>query len=102
MEAPIHHALVLAAAVSKQQIESMKPQVMQPVVGEEISIKGESNTQARIVGRARGNDKFLLHCFNKISSEREISGVQAAATLLGYPENYTCDRYSTVQLGSLG
>lgn len=103
MEAPIHHALVVAAAVSKQQSIRLEP-------GEPNSLtKSTLHGCNRIGPPAKQvqavpckNSKFLLQCFNKINSEREISGVQAAATLKGYPENYTQDRFANVQLGGLG
>jgi hypothetical protein len=34
-------------------------------------------------------DQFLLRCFNTLSRDREISGVQIASSLLGLPTHYT-------------
>ncbi|KAJ5198759.1 uncharacterized protein N7498_007876 [Penicillium cinerascens] len=39
--------------------------------------------------RQRGMDKFALRCFNSLSQDREISGVQVASTLLQLPSYYT-------------
>jgi hypothetical protein len=39
--------------------------------------------------RERGMDKFALRCFNSLSQDREISGVQVASTLLQLPSYYT-------------
>lgn len=39
--------------------------------------------------RQRGMDKFALRCFNSLSQDREVSGVQVASTLLQLPSYYT-------------
>lgn len=39
--------------------------------------------------RQKGMDKFALRCFNSLSQDREISGVQVASTLLQLPSYYT-------------
>ncbi|CEO59598.1 hypothetical protein PMG11_04270 [Penicillium brasilianum] len=46
-------------------------------------------TTADIRLRQRGMDKFALRCFNSLSQDREISGVQVASTLLQLPSYYT-------------
>jgi hypothetical protein len=39
--------------------------------------------------RQTGMDKFALRCFNSLSQDREMSGVQVASTLLQLPSYYT-------------
>lgn len=39
--------------------------------------------------RQRGMDKFALRCFNSLSQDREMSGVQVASMLLQLPSYYT-------------
>jgi hypothetical protein len=39
--------------------------------------------------RERGMDKFALRCFNSLSQDREVSGVQVASTILQLPSYYT-------------
>jgi hypothetical protein len=39
--------------------------------------------------RQRGMDNFALRCFNSLSQDREISGVQVASSLLQLPSYYT-------------
>ncbi|EPS29066.1 hypothetical protein PDE_04014 [Penicillium oxalicum 114-2] len=43
----------------------------------------------------RGMDKFALRCFNSLSQDREISGVQVASTLLQLPSYYTLNNNFT-------
>ena len=42
-------------------------------------------------------NQFLLRCFNSLSQDREISGVQIASTLLQLPTHYT-QNYNFVQV----
>lgn len=94
-EAPIHHILVLAASVKKRLRERGL---------ESLTDDSHNPDLERGYPPAPGvvDDKFILRCFNKLSSDREISGVQVAATVLGYPESYTPERFSSIHLGSLG
>lgn len=94
-EAPIHHILVLAAGVKKR----LRERTLESLTGDSHNPDLE-----RGYPPAPGvvDDKFILCCFNKLSSDREISGVQEAATVLGFPESYTPERFSSIHLGSLG
>jgi hypothetical protein len=46
-------------------------------------------SRAEIRLRERGLDKFALRCFNSLSQDREVSGVQVASTILQLPSYYT-------------
>ena len=45
----------------------------------------------------KGTDDFVLRCFNSLSHDREISGVQVASSLLQLPTYYTSN-YNFVQV----
>jgi hypothetical protein len=45
----------------------------------------------------KGTDDFVLRCFNSLSHDREISGVQVASSLLQLPTYYTSN-YDFVQV----
>ena len=62
---------ILTAAILKRALEDAK------------SVADPSETQLRI--RRHDMDKFALRAFNRLSSDREISGPQAASCLLGHP-----------------
>jgi hypothetical protein len=47
--------------------------------------------------RKKDMDQFALRCFNSLSHDREISGVQIASSLLQLPTHYT-DNYNFVQV----
>jgi hypothetical protein len=49
----------------------------------------QSPTTAQMRLRRRGMDNFALRCFNSLSQDREVSGVQVASTLLQFPSYYT-------------
>lgn len=49
----------------------------------------QSPTTADLRLRQRGMDNFALRCFNSLSQDREVSGVQVASTLLQLPAYYT-------------
>jgi hypothetical protein len=69
------YQLILTAAVIKHTMEEAK------------AASDPSEKQLRI--RSQGMDKFALRAFNRLSSDREISGPQAASYLLGLPDYYT-------------
>jgi hypothetical protein len=69
------HQLILTAATLKRALEDAK------------SVADLSDTQLRI--RRLDMDKFALRSFNRLCSDREISGPQAASNLLGHPDFYT-------------
>jgi hypothetical protein len=49
--------------------------------------------------RQRGMDNFALRCFNSLSQDREISGVQVASSLLQLPSYYTLnDNFTRINL----
>jgi hypothetical protein len=49
----------------------------------------EHPTPTELRLRDKGMDNFALRCFNTLSRDREISGVQVASTLLQLPTYYT-------------
>jgi hypothetical protein len=49
----------------------------------------EHPTATEVRLRDKGKDNFALRCFNTLSRDREISGVQVASTLLQLPTFYT-------------
>ena len=68
------YQLILTAAILKRALEDAK------------SVANPSETQLRI--RRHDMDKFALQSFNRLSNDREISGPQAASSLLGLPDSY--------------
>ena len=69
------HQLIVTAAILKRALEDAK------------SVADPSEAQLRF--RRHGMDKFALRAFNRLTSDREISGPQAASSLLGLPDSYT-------------
>jgi helitron helicase-like protein/PIF1-like helicase len=69
------YQLILSAAILKRALEDAK------------AAADPSETQLRI--RRLDMDKFALQSFNRLSNDREISGPQAASSLLGLPDSYT-------------
>ncbi|KAL6405631.1 hypothetical protein AUP68_11392, partial [Ilyonectria robusta] len=67
--------MVAKAALLKQSIERAK--VAEPPTATDVRL------------REKGMDNFALRCFNTLSHDREISGVQVASTLLRLPTYYT-------------
>ncbi|KAH7021701.1 hypothetical protein B0J12DRAFT_545000, partial [Macrophomina phaseolina] len=67
--------MVAKAALLKQSIEKAK--VAEPPTATDLRL------------REKGTDNFALRCFNTLSHDREISGVQVASTLLQLPTYYT-------------
>lgn len=67
--------MVAKAALLKQRIERAET--------------AELPTRTDLRLRERGLDDFALRCFNTLSHDREISGVQVASTLLNLPTHYT-------------
>ncbi|KAI1829024.1 hypothetical protein DTO027I6_10052 [Penicillium roqueforti] len=67
--------IVLKASLLKQSIDYAK------------STESPTATDLRL--REKGMDSFALRCFNALSHDREISGVQVASTLLQLPSYYT-------------
>ena len=68
------YQLILTASILKRALEEAK------------LVADPSETQLRI--RRTDMDKFALRAFNRLSSDREISGPQAASSLLGHPDFY--------------
>ena len=68
------YQLILTAAILKRALEDAK------------AVADPSETQLRI--RRLDMDKFALQSFNRLSNDREISGPQAASSLLGLPDSY--------------
>ena len=67
------------------------------VRAEEASTNIEEFTEAKQL-----SNKFALQCFNQIAQMREISGVQAASSLLRLPDHYTkAKRFRTLNLNDL-
>jgi hypothetical protein len=60
--------IVLKAALLRQSIDVAKTT--------------ESPTATDLRLREKGMDSFALRCFNALSHDREVSGVQVASTLL--------------------
>ncbi len=69
------YQMLIKAALLKQSIEKAK-MTLTP-----------NATDLRI--REKGTDQFALRCFNSLASDREISGVQIANSLLQLPTYYT-------------
>ncbi|KAK4936123.1 hypothetical protein LTR66_015377, partial [Elasticomyces elasticus] len=67
--------MVAKAALLKQRIERAEA--------------AELPTRTDLRLREKGLDNFALRCFNTLSHDREISGVQVASTLLSLPTHYT-------------
>jgi hypothetical protein len=67
--------IITKAALLRQAIESAN--------------NNPSPTRADLRLRQKGLDNFALRCFNSLSQDREVSGVQVASTLLGLPSYYT-------------
>ncbi|KAF4210355.1 hypothetical protein CNMCM5878_004518 [Aspergillus fumigatiaffinis] len=67
--------MVAKAALLKERIERAKT--------------AELPTRTDLRLREKGFDNFALRCFNTLSHDREISGVQVASTLLNLPTHYT-------------
>ena len=65
---------------------SQYPLILTASLEEAKSVADPSETQLRI--RRTDMDKFALRAFNRLSSDREISGPQAASSLLGHPDFY--------------
>lgn len=52
--------------------------------------------------REKGMNKFALRCFNSLSQDREVSGVQVASTILQLPSYYTLNyNFTRIHLGWL-
>ena len=77
------HQIVLKAALIKRSIEKAK------------AATNPDATDLRL--QKKGMDQFALRCFNALSHDREISGVQIASSLLQLPNCYT-ENYNSVQL----
>ncbi|KAJ5742359.1 uncharacterized protein N7511_011545 [Penicillium nucicola] len=67
--------MVAKAALLKQRIERAET--------------SELPTRTDLRLREKGLDNFALRCFNTLSHDREVSGVQVASTLLNLPTHYT-------------
>jgi hypothetical protein len=67
--------IVAKAALLKQSIEKAK--VAEPPTATDLRL------------REKGVNNFALRCFNALSHDREISGVQVASSLLQLPTHYT-------------
>jgi hypothetical protein len=67
--------MVSKAALLKQSIDRAK--------------STESPTAVDLRLREKGMHSFALRCFNALSHDREVSGVQVASTLLQLPTYYT-------------
>ncbi|KAE8155906.1 hypothetical protein BDV40DRAFT_306572 [Aspergillus tamarii] len=67
--------IVAKAALLKQPIDKAK--VADPPTATDLRLRG------------KGMDNFALRCFNSLSHDREISGVQVTSTLLQLPTYYT-------------
>jgi hypothetical protein len=74
--------IVAKAALLKQSIEKAK--VAEPPTATDLRL------------REKGVNNFALRCFNALSHDREISGVQVASSLLQLPTHYTIS-YSFVR-----
>ena len=68
------HQLILTAALVKRALEDAK------------TAADPSEAQLRI--RSQDMDKFALRAFNRLATDREISGPQAASCLLSLPDSY--------------
>jgi len=75
--------MLLKAALLKQSIEKAK------------ATQTPDATDIRL--RKKDMDQFALRCFNTLSHDREISGVQIANSLLQLPTHYTTN-YNFVQV----
>lgn len=75
--------MVAKAALLKQRIERAEA--------------AELPTKTDLRLRDKGLDNFALRCFNTLSHDREISGVQVASTLLNLPTHYTIN-YNFVRI----
>ncbi|GFF62835.1 Pc17g00330 [Aspergillus udagawae] len=71
--------MVAKAALVKERIERAKT--------------AELPTRTDLRLREKGFDNFALRCFNTLSHDREISGVQVASTLLNLPTHYTISHF---------
>jgi hypothetical protein len=67
--------MVAKAALLKQRIERAET--------------AELPTRTDLRLREKGLDNFALRCFNTLSHDREVSGVQVVSTLLNLPTHYT-------------
>lgn len=45
--------------------------------------------------------KLILRCYNMIASQQELSGVQVAMYLMGWPDHYTNYKYAKICLISV-
>lgn len=45
--------------------------------------------------------KLVLRCYNMIASQQELSGVQIAMHLMGWPDHYTNHKYAKICLISV-
>ncbi|CAI7569062.1 unnamed protein product [Penicillium discolor] len=79
----IASCMLAKAALLKQRIERAE--------AAELPIR----TDLRL--RDKGLDNFALRCFNTLSHDREISGVQVVSTLLNLPTHYTIN-YNFVRI----
>ena len=77
------HQMVLKAALLKESIEKAK------------ATQTPDATDIRL--REKDTVDFMLRCFNSLSHDREISGVQIASSLLQLPTYYT-NNYNFVQV----
>jgi len=77
------YQMLVKAALLKQSIDKAK-----------ATLTPDAN-DLRI--RKKDMDQFALRCFNTLSHDREISGVQIASSLLQLPTYYT-DNYNFVQV----
>jgi len=77
------YQMLVKAALLKQSIEKAK-----------ATLTPDANDLRM---RRKDMDQFALRCFNTLSHDREISGVQIASSLLQMPTYYT-DNYNFVQV----
>jgi hypothetical protein len=78
------HQMLLKTALLKESVEKAKATLTPDA------------TDLRL--REMDMDRFVLRCFNTLSRDREISGVQIASSLLGLPTHYTENSNNFVQV----
>ena len=68
--------------------------------------KGHASVNQSITDEASSNllersRKLILRCYNMIASQQELSGVQVAMHIMGWPDHYTSHKFTKICLISV-
>ena len=88
---------------TKDEVSNDKTLLRAVVLKKKAVEAEEASTNIEELNAARNlSKKFALRCFNQIAQTRQISGVQAASSLLKLPDHYTkAKKFRTLNLNDL-